>query len=192
VRVVVCSLFNKSVFYKCEDTCLHEELMAGLYHTSDDVKWSNIRAAERREEAEWLSGAEDREREHAKRERAEWFHKQAANEKAKKLAEKMSRKRNFEEASFDLSQAMILSPADLHQESEILIFTETLLRNLDYEIYFTWHLFLSVFSPNVLGLACFSYYLSQVMFYFLDLHEVIGIAIIVGSTLNTPQRAKSW
>ena len=36
--------------------------MAGSYYTSEDVRWSNIRTAERREQAEWDAYAPERAR----------------------------------------------------------------------------------------------------------------------------------
>jgi hypothetical protein len=158
--------------------------MAGLYHTSSDIKWSNIRAAERREEADWLSGAPQRKLDLARREREEYFRVQDGKEKAKKLADKISRTENFQAVCVDLSSAKMkhFFAGDLCMENELEVFTEKMIKNLESEIRCLFDYIVStIFSRELFFLACLCFYLVKVLLCFLNGPEIVCIIIIAGS-----------
>jgi hypothetical protein len=153
--------------------------MAGYYHSSEDVRWSNIRAAERREQAEWDAYAPERAR--ALYQREQWCREETAKKKklAVEVADEISRQEMLSvvRVNFNDTQELFQSDSEFDEEWDNLV--ADLIDDLHGQLNAVRNL-LTGYVPVVILVWCKAV---TMLLHVLDVPAVIGITAIVSANL---------
>jgi hypothetical protein len=158
--------------------------MAGSYYSSNDVKWSNIRAAERREQAEWDAHAPERARVLSLRQ--QWCRDEAVKREKieKEVADEISRQEMLSEVRVNFNKAQELSPVDSGVEQALENLAVDLIDEFESELVTGYNLIYLVFSNGfVPAFSLICWQTITILSYCLDPPAVIGITSIVAANL---------
>jgi len=153
--------------------------MAGSYYTSEDVRWSNIRTAERREQAEWDAYAPERARALYLKERQQWCREEAAKKLALEVADEISRQEMLNVVRVNFNNSQELFHMDSNEGGEL----ENRVADLIDDLHGQLNAVHNLFTGQVLGAIAGGALERDAGVHVLDVPAVIGITAIVSANL---------
>jgi hypothetical protein len=153
--------------------------MAGSYYTSEDVRWSNIRTAERREQAEWDAYAPERARALYLKERQQWCREEAAKKLAVEVADEISRQEMLSvvRVNFNDTQELFQSDSEFDEEWDNLV------ADLIDDLHGQLNTVRNLLTGQVLVVILVWCKAVTMLLHVLDIPAVIGITTIVSANL---------
>jgi hypothetical protein len=153
--------------------------MAGSFYTSEDVRWSNIRAAERREQAEWDAYAPERAR--ALSQRQQWCREEAAKKKklAVEVADEISLQEMLSVVRVNFNNSQELFHMDSNEEEE----WENQVADLIDDLHGHLNAVRNLLTGQVLVVILVWCKAVTMLLHVLDIPAVIGITTIVSANL---------
>jgi hypothetical protein len=153
--------------------------MAGSYYTSEDVRWSNIRTAERREQAEWDAYAPERARALYLKERQQWCREEAAKKLALEVADEISRQEMLNVVRVNFNNSQELFHMDSNEGGEL----ENRVADLIDDLHGHLNAVRNLLTGQVLVVILVWCKAVTMLLHVLDIPAVIGITTIVSANL---------